>query len=78
MPPHAFSDMWFTLKQGEPWSGLVKNRCKMAIIIVRANAIPIIRKGDVKGYMSVRTKPDNDEVVKAEALYQQFREECKQ
>jgi aerotaxis receptor len=44
---------------------------------VRANAIPIIRKGDVKGYMSVRTKPDNDEVVKAEALYQQFREECK-
>jgi aerotaxis receptor len=50
MPPHAFSDMWFTLKQGEPWSGLVKNRCKNGDHYwVRANAIPIIRKGDVKG-----------------------------
>ncbi|MGP4131057.1 PAS domain S-box protein [Pantoea tagorei] len=24
MPPEAFADMWMTLKQGEPWSALVK------------------------------------------------------
>lgn len=75
MPPHAFADMWFTLKQGEPWSGLVKNRCKNGDHYwVRANAIPIIRKGNVKGYMSVRTRPDADEVASAETLYRQFRE----
>lgn len=75
MPAQAFSDMWFTLKQGEPWSGLVKNRCKNGDHYwVRANAIPIIRKGDVKGYMSVRTRPDAHEISAAEELYRQFRE----
>ncbi len=28
MPKAAFADMWFTLKKGEPWSGIVKNRRK--------------------------------------------------
>lgn len=75
MPPQAFADMWYTLKQGEPWTALVKNRCKNGDHYwVRANAIPIIRKGSIKGYMSVRTKPDAAEVSGAEALYQQFRD----
>lgn len=75
MPQQAFADMWFTLKKGEPWSGLVKNRCKNGDHYwVRANAIPIIRKGSVKGYMSVRTKPDAFEVSSTEELYRQFRE----
>ncbi len=75
MPSQAFADMWFTLKKGEPWSGLVKNRCKNGDHYwVRANAIPIIRQGSVKGYMSVRTKPDAAEVASAEVLYRQFRE----
>lgn len=33
MPKAAFADMWFTLKKGEPWSGIVKNRRKMVTII---------------------------------------------
>jgi aerotaxis receptor len=28
MPSEAFADMWATLKQGEPWTALVKNRRK--------------------------------------------------
>ena len=28
MPPEAFQDLWDTLKEGRPWTGLVKNRCK--------------------------------------------------
>ncbi len=31
MPPEAFADMWATLKQGEPWTALVKNRRKNGI-----------------------------------------------
>jgi len=28
MPREAFADMWATLKGGEPWTGIVKNRRK--------------------------------------------------
>ena len=28
MPPAAFEDMWRTLKGGEPWTAIVKNRRK--------------------------------------------------
>lgn len=41
MPKAAFADMWFTLKKGEPWSGIVKNRRKNGDHYwVRANAVP--------------------------------------
>ncbi|CAM4265844.1 Chemotaxis protein [Comamonas aquatilis] len=71
MPPAAFADMWATLKSGEPWSALVKNRRKNGDHYwVRANAIPIIRGGQAKGYMSVRTQPARKEVEAAQKLYE--------
>ena len=74
MPPEAFADMWATLKQGLPWSALVKNRRKNGDHYwVRANAIPVMRNGAVHGYMSVRTKPEKAEKDAAEALYSDFR-----
>ncbi|WP_067704390.1 PAS domain-containing methyl-accepting chemotaxis protein [Erwinia sp. ErVv1] len=75
MPPEAFADMWATLKQGEPWTALVKNRRKNGDHYwVRANAIPVVREGKVQGYMSVRTKPGAEEIQKTERLYREFRE----
>ncbi|WP_075182800.1 PAS domain-containing methyl-accepting chemotaxis protein [Pantoea sp. 1.19] len=75
MPQEAFADMWDTLKQGEPWSALVKNRRKNGDHYwVRANAVPVIRDGSVKGYMSVRTQPGDEEVAAAEQRYRAFRE----
>ncbi|MCE0490252.1 methyl-accepting chemotaxis protein [Pantoea sp. Mb-10] len=75
MPPEAFADMWATLKQGEPWTALVKNRRKNGDHYwVRANAIPVVREGRVQGYMSVRTKPSPEEVRQTEALYRDLRE----
>lgn len=74
MPKQAFSDMWQTIKQGLPWSGLVKNRRKNGDYYwVRANVVPLIRDSKIIGYMSVRIKPDRDEVQAAERLYQQMR-----
>jgi aerotaxis receptor len=74
MPPEAFADMWATLKAGEPWTALVKNRRKNGDHYwVRANATPVARDGQVTGYMSVRTKPSREEVAAAEALYADFR-----
>ncbi|AUX95026.1 methyl-accepting chemotaxis protein [Mixta gaviniae] len=74
MPPEAFADMWATLKQGQPWSALVKNRCKNGDHYwVRANAIPVIRNGAPQGYMSVRTRPTAAEIAQAETLYGDFK-----
>ena len=75
MPVEAFADMWATLKNGQSWTALVKNRRENGDHYwVRANATPISRNGQVTGYMSVRTKPDSDEVAGAEALYKRFRD----
>ncbi|MEO8805434.1 MAG: methyl-accepting chemotaxis protein [Burkholderiaceae bacterium] len=75
MPVEAFADMWATLKGGEPWTALVKNRrANGDHYWVRANATPVVRDGQATGYMSVRTKPTRAEVADAESLYRQFRE----
>ncbi len=75
MPAEAFADMWASLKGGDSWSALVKNRRKNGDHYwVRANATPLIRQGQVGGYMSVRTRPSQAEVAEAEALYRDFRE----
>ncbi|KVC15032.1 aerotaxis receptor Aer [Burkholderia diffusa] len=75
MPKEAFADMWATLKSGEPWTALVKNRRRNGDHYwVRANAVPVMRDGVPHGYLSVRTKAPRDEIAAADALYRAFRE----
>ena len=79
MPAEAFRDMWATLRAGEPWTGLVKNRRKNGDHYwVRANVTPVLEGGRISGYMSVRTTPTRDEVAAAERLYAQLRAEAAQ
>jgi len=71
MPPAAYADMWRTLATGQSWTGLVKNRRKNGDHYwVRANAAPVNRRGQLVGYISVRTKPTRQEVEQASALYE--------
>src|SRR5512144_2489936 len=43
MPAAAFADLWDTIKTGQPWSGLVKNRRKDGgFYWVHANVTPIV------------------------------------
>lgn len=75
MPKAGFADMWYTLKQGEPWSGIVKNRRKNGDHYwVRANAVPMIRDGQLTGYMSIRTRATDEEIAAVEPLYQALSE----
>jgi aerotaxis receptor len=75
MPVEAFADMWRTLKGGESWTALVKNRRKNGDHYwVRANAAPMQRGGRLVGYMSVRTPPSREEIAGAQELYRKFRE----
>ena len=70
MPKAAFADMWYTLQQGEPWSGIVKNRRKNGDHYwVRANAVPMVRDGKTTGYMSIRTRATEQEIAAVEPLY---------
>ncbi len=75
MPPAAFADLWATLKDGKPWSGLVKNRCKNGDFYwVRAEVAPIEENGQVVGYASFREKPGRSEVAQAEQLYREIKQ----
>jgi aerotaxis receptor len=71
MPPQAFQNLWDTIKEGRPWRGIVKNRCKNGDYYwVDALAVPVRKDNVTVGYMSVRTAPSRDQISQAEALYQ--------
>lgn len=75
MPAAAFADLWATIKAGQQWTGLVKNRCKDgAHYWVRANVTPLIENAQVCGYLSVRTKPQRHEIEAADALYRSWQQ----
>jgi aerotaxis receptor len=74
MPREAFADMWATIRDGRPWTALVKNRRKNGDHYwVHASVTPVVDKGAVVGYLSVRVKPERDAVRAAEALYARIR-----
>jgi len=74
MPVEAFADFWATIKDGLPWTGMVKNRRKNGDFYwVLANVTPVMEDGRPVGYMSVRTKPSRQQVNEATTLYQKIR-----
>lgn len=73
MPPAAFADMWYTLQQGDSWTGMVKNRRQNGDHYwVRANVTPVWHNEKLTGYISVRTVPSRDEITQSESLYQKI------
>ncbi len=74
MPVEAFEDMWRTLKDGQSWRALVKNRRQDGDHYwVCANAAPMRRNGRLTGYLSVRTHPVRSEIEAATQLYARFK-----
>jgi aerotaxis receptor len=70
VPAAVFAQMWRTLKDGLPWRGVVKNRCKNgAFYWVDAQVVPVRKNGETIGYMSVRRAPAREDIPKAEAAY---------
>jgi aerotaxis receptor len=75
MLPGAFAWLWDTIKEGRPWRGIVKNRCKNGDFYwVDALVVPVLKNNEIVGYMSVRTEPTREQVADAEALYRQLKE----
>ncbi|MDO6822441.1 methyl-accepting chemotaxis protein [Marinobacter sp. 1_MG-2023] len=70
MPPGAFADLWQTIKSGDSWRGMVKNRCKNGDHYwVDAFVTPIFNNGRVVEYQSVRVLPDPAQIKRAEMAY---------
>jgi aerotaxis receptor len=70
MPAAAFKSLWDTVKEGRPWRGIVKNRCKNGDHYwVEALVVPVRKNNQIQGYMSVRTEPSREQVRAAEAMY---------
>ena len=70
MPPAAFENLWETIKSGQSWMGIVKNRCKNGDHYwVNAYVTPIMKNGAICEYQSVRSKAHADEIQRAEKLY---------
>lgn len=75
MPPAVFAWMWRTLKQGLPWRGFVKNRCKDGSFYwVDASIVPVRKDDQTIGYMSVRRYASPDRTKKAQLEYDHLRE----
>ncbi|MBN2647983.1 MAG: PAS domain-containing protein [Thiotrichales bacterium] len=73
VPPEVFKDFWATLKEGKPWSQIVKNRCKNGDHYwVYANATPTFTNGKISGYMSLRVPATDEEKRLAEHAYKEI------
>jgi aerotaxis receptor len=73
MPPAAFAWLWDTIKTGQPWRGIVKNRCKNGDHYwVEAFVVPVKENGKIIEYMSVRSPPAREQIASAEALYREL------
>lgn len=70
MPKAAFEDLWSTVKKGEVWNGIVKNKTKSGDYYwVNATAYASKNASGELRYISVRVKPTDKEVQDAINLY---------
>ncbi len=73
MPPAVFDLMWSSIKAGEKWKGMVKNRCKNGNYYwVDAFVTPVKENGQVIGYESVRYQPMAEPVDRATKTYERI------
>ena len=70
MPQAAFASLWSTVQQGKPWRGMVKNRCKNGDHYwVDAYVTPAYENGQIISFESVRQKPKQEWITRAEQVY---------
>jgi len=73
MPKAVFADLWETIKNGDIWQGFVQNRGKNGLIYwVRAIVFPCYERGELKGYLSLRVKPEQEDIERAKAIYRRL------
>lgn len=75
MPREAFAELWTNIKNGKPWRGIVKNRCKNGDHYwVDAYVTPIMKDGELIEIRSVRRMASNEQKSRAYKFYQAVKE----
>ncbi|MGB3750974.1 MAG: PAS domain-containing protein [Arcobacteraceae bacterium] len=70
MPKAAFEDLWKTVKSGNIWKGIVKNKVKNGgYYWVNATVFPSKTPSGKLRYISIRIKPTKQEIEDAEKIY---------
>lgn len=70
MPSAAFKDLWETVKSGKTWNGRVKNITKNGDFYwVDATVYQVTKKNGEQRYISVRSKPSDEQKKIAIELY---------
>ena len=74
MPKAAFKSLWETVQKGNIWTGYVKNATKDGgYYWVFATVYPFESCDGSKGYLSCRKRATEEEILKAELLYKEWR-----
>ncbi|MGZ4955210.1 MAG: methyl-accepting chemotaxis protein [Methylobacter sp.] len=74
MPEAAFESLWSTIRQGKPWTALIKNRTKSGDYYwVDANVIPVYKNGVLHEYLSARHAPSREQIRIAIQQYDQIK-----
>lgn len=73
MPQAAFAQLWACIQAGQPWMGIVKNRCKDGgYYWVDAFVTPLKEHGEIVGYQSVRAATDRAWIDRANRVYRRI------
>ncbi|EDM23316.1 PAS sensor domain-containing protein [Caminibacter mediatlanticus TB-2] len=75
MPKKVFENLWNTILQGKPWSGIVKNLRKDGRYYwVEAYIEPCFdKKGNITGFISARRKIDDEKKKEYEKKYKEMK-----
>ena len=70
MPDGAFKELWETIKNGNIWTGYLKNQTKHGDFFwVYATIYPIVNHLGIKGYTACRRRVESFEVEQIKILY---------
>jgi PAS domain-containing protein len=73
MPKAGFADLWKTIRAGDIWTGVVLNKgARGRVYWVRATVYACFESGQIIGYISVRSKPSDDEIARAIKVYRKI------
>lgn len=73
MPKAGFAHLWETIKSKRIWQGIVKNKTKLGgFYWVKATVFPVVIKGNITGYISVRCAASKSEISEAKEIYRKL------
>jgi aerotaxis receptor len=75
MPKIAFRQLWNTIKDGNEWTGIVKNLRKDGLYYwVYTHITPVIKDGKLVGYSAARRPATKNEILEITPIYKDLKE----